>query len=217
MMSFNKYLFLFAHMDDETLLSYGLIRKLLERKCNVSLICMCGNSRKHDVNAIKRQKVFDTMFDKFTINQMRYSNYDLQLDAKKAKEQIHEAIEAIQPEAIITHSSCDLHFEHKMISEIVHLECRMKPGSRVKALYETALPQEFWNFSENAQFKPNTFVDISKFKVDKMKALKRYNFELPCDPNDLRSSYAIQTMNQHYGQVIGVSSCEAYRQQFLVA
>ena len=67
----------------------------------------------------------------------------------------------------------------------------MKPGSRVKALYETALPQEFWNFSENAQFKPNTFVDISKFKVDKMKALKRYNFELPRDPNDLRSAYAI--------------------------
>ena len=51
---FSKYLFLFAHMDDETLLSYGLIRKLLETKCNVSLICMCGNSRKYDVNAIKR-------------------------------------------------------------------------------------------------------------------------------------------------------------------
>ena len=217
MMSFDKYLFLFAHMDDETLLSYGFIRKLLEQNCDVNLVCMCGNSRREDPNAIRRRLTFDAIFDNSKINQICLDNYDLELDYNVAKKQIHNIVDKLRPEVVITHSLCDLHFEHQIISKLLHLECRMKPASSVKALYEISLPQEAWNFSNENRFRPNFFVDISAYEVDKVNAMEKYYFELPSDPNDLRSAKSMQIMNQHYGQVIGVRSCEAYQQQFCIA
>ena len=68
MITLRKYLFLFAHMDDETLLSYGFIRKLLEQNRGVDLVCMCGNSRREDPKAIRRRSTFYTIFDNSKIN-----------------------------------------------------------------------------------------------------------------------------------------------------
>lgn len=40
-----KVLFLFAHMDDETISSYGTIRRAADEGAEVIVHCMCGLGR----------------------------------------------------------------------------------------------------------------------------------------------------------------------------
>ena len=40
-----KVLFLFAHMDDETISSYGTIRRAADEGAEVIVYCMCGLGR----------------------------------------------------------------------------------------------------------------------------------------------------------------------------
>ena len=40
-----RWLFAYAHMDDEAILSYGTMRKLADDGDEVYAACMCGNGR----------------------------------------------------------------------------------------------------------------------------------------------------------------------------
>jgi len=40
-----RWLFAYAHMDDETILSYGTMRKLADEGDEVYAACLCGNGR----------------------------------------------------------------------------------------------------------------------------------------------------------------------------
>ena len=40
-----RWLFAYAHMDDETILSYGTMKKLADDGDEVYAVCMCGNGR----------------------------------------------------------------------------------------------------------------------------------------------------------------------------
>lgn len=40
-----RVLFLFAHMDDETISSYGTIRRAIDEGTEVIIHCMCGLGR----------------------------------------------------------------------------------------------------------------------------------------------------------------------------
>ena len=40
-----RWLFAYAHMDDETILSYGTMRKLADEGNEVYAACICGNGR----------------------------------------------------------------------------------------------------------------------------------------------------------------------------
>jgi LmbE family N-acetylglucosaminyl deacetylase len=41
----DKVLFIYAHMDDETILSYGTMKYLNEIGCSINVLCLCGNGR----------------------------------------------------------------------------------------------------------------------------------------------------------------------------
>ena len=52
-----KWLFIYAHMDDETILSYGFMRKLVDEGNDVNLIAFCGKSRTDDPIWKKQKRI----------------------------------------------------------------------------------------------------------------------------------------------------------------
>ena len=63
-------------------------------------------------------------------------------------------------------------------------------------------------------FKPNYFIDITKYAKQKQQALTRYSMELPADVNDIRSAESILASNRQYGRLMNVKYCEPYQQIF---
>ena len=65
-------LFIFAHMDDETISSYGTIRKMADAGANVILYCICGAGRMtlSDTYTLKHHNQRTDTFHEF-----RLSNY----------------------------------------------------------------------------------------------------------------------------------------------
>jgi hypothetical protein len=75
-----QVLFIYAHLDDETILSYGTILKYASMGYNVTVCVLCGNSRLNDKNADKRFNAFKQNFKNLkNINIITYSYNDLTL------------------------------------------------------------------------------------------------------------------------------------------
>lgn len=61
-----RVLFVFAHMDDEAVSSYGTIRRMLDECVEVTVACMCGLGR-GEASAEKREarrKIFASYSEK---------------------------------------------------------------------------------------------------------------------------------------------------------
>lgn len=208
--------FIYAHMDDETILSYGT---MLKYKClgyNVNAICVCGKGRQYckDKKQIQRLDAFKqnlmSIGVKFRIGEF----YDLSLTAQNISSFLHDTMQDIKPNIVFTHSIFDLHFEHRLLAQELLVLCRLSKQSSVKALYQTVSSTYDQTFSQFGVFQPNYFVDISNVIDKKKTALNNYNVELPDDSNDIRSIESILAQNRHYGRLMNVSYCEAYQQIF---
>lgn len=211
-----KYLFIYAHMDDETLMSYGLMRKLIDEQHDVHLLTLCGISRKEGSLTNDRKNVyFSNMSFLTSYHLCRYC--DLSLKQKNVRNQIEKYIKYIQPNGIVTHTLCDNHFEHRLISNEVVNCCRIKGDSHIKFLWYSALPSTVQTYNQYGAFQPNVFINISKYINDKQNALQKYVDikEIPYDNCDIRSLQACLTSNKLYGFQLGVKYVEAYQQIFM--
>lgn len=206
-------LFIYTHMDDETILSYGTIKKLsINHKVVVATLCGAGRIGNM---SFKRDLVFQQNINALKVEWIKFNDYqDLTLNKDIIDNCLHDIFEKYQPNVVFTHSQKDLHFEHRLVAEQVLLKCRSIPNSSVKTLYTTVSPTYTWTYGQYGNFQPNTFVDISEFAKEKQEALKLYNMELPKNQNDNRSVNSILTQNKMYGYTIGVEYCEPYEQIF---
>lgn len=211
--------FLYAHMDDETILSYGTILKYKCLGYNVNVACICGKGRCHcndesqnlRLNAFK-QNLQDIAVD-FTLGDL----HDLTMTAQNVSCFLRDIIQCMKPAVVFTHSAADLHFEHRLLANELLVACRALSHSTVKELYQTVSPTYDQAFSQFGIFQPNFFVDISRFINEKQKALSRYEVELPADINDIRSAESILAQSRRFGRLMNVSNCEAYQQIFKLA
>lgn len=209
-----KVLFVFAHMDDETINSYGTIRKFLKCGIDVSIYCLCGNGRNRE-NDEHRRKIFDSLMS----NQQgglthRLCCFDLNLIERDINDSVARMIEDENPDVVVTHSIHDLHSEHRMVAEQMLVLCRNKSDSNVKSLYFSAGPQSEWTYGVYGKFQPNTFIDISEFRDDKISALRSYGNIIPSNDFDLRSTDSIIQWNDMWGRVAGQKSSEPYELVF---
>ena len=205
--------FIYAHMDDETIFSYGTIKKLSLNN-NVIVITLCGNGRKNFNN--KRYLAYKQILKNIGIQFISYKNFDLTLSKKNIDSHLNYLFDKYSPNIIFTHSNKDLHFEHKLISEQVLLNCRNIPNSTVKSLYTTVSPTYNWTYGQYGSFQPNTFIDISEYAKEKEEALKLYDMELPKNQLDNRSIDSIMAWNKMHGHTIGVKYAEPYEQVFSI-
>lgn len=211
----NRILFLYAHMDDETILSYGTISKFAEMdNCVLHLGCLCGKGRLNS-DQKKRKTCFDGIVQtKFKDNAIVGEFNDLTLTKQIVDSFVNKTISTIKPTFVITHSMKDLHFEHRLIAESVLLNSRSINGSTVKKLWTTMSPTEFLSHSQFGNYNPNVFVDIANYIVDKQHMLQMYECELPKDENDIRSSESILLNDKLNGHSICKAAAESYEQIF---
>lgn len=204
-------LFIYAHMDDETILSYGTIHSLLERGCDVNLLCLCGCGRADVSNRNERISSFNAITDSLGVKKSICYNYDLSLTRERIQSVISKHINTIKPDTVFTHINDDLHFEHRLVSECVLLACRRTPDSHVNELLVTTSSSNLWN---NGAFNPNVFVDVSKYRQEKLDALKKYSTEIPSNKFDLRSAESVIMWNNMWGVANGLELVEPYKLMF---
>ena len=207
-----KVLFIYAHIDDETINSYGFIQKLLKSNASIEISIMCGQS-----NEKTQQK---TLFDLFKnqnikINLGPYTNISVtQHDAKMF---VNSHFLNQYYDIVVTHSTTDLHYEHRLLAEEVLVALRFK-SLVAKCLLFSSSCINLWSYNQFGTFQPNYFIDISNYIDDKKYALKKYeNIGLiPINKNDLRSLTTIINNNMLYGANIGVNAAEVYQQIFQI-
>jgi hypothetical protein len=61
----------------------------------------------------------------------------------------------------------------------------------------------------NLEFKPNYFIDISRFIDQKLRSLKEYEFEMRKWPHS-RSLKSIEHLAHWRGSIVGLDSAEAF-------
>lgn len=209
----DKVLFIYAHMDDETILSYGTMKYLNEIGCSINVLCLCGNGRQTDKNQNERKNVFHTITKSLNVNVHRENIFDLTLKQDIVEKIIKDELNRIKPNIVITHWNHDMHYEHRMISDIVRVACRQIGNSSVDCLLETTSQTSMQIFNTDS-FSPSFFIDISKYSEDKEKNIKKYFMEIPKDITDLRSADSIMTWNSLYGKTINSKYSEPYNVVF---
>lgn len=213
-----KYLFIYAHLDDETILSYGTMLKLAKNN-SINILTLCGKGRKTNIQqeiTIQKNRILAYKENCKNFKFKLCDNYDLSLTREIVKKEVEKYISNLKPDEVFTHSTADMHYEHRLIAEEVILTCRCKPNSVIKALYCTESQTAKYAYSQFGNFQPNFFVNISDYISIKKNALVKYNYELPINDNDLRSCDSILKNNQILGRQVGTFYCEAYQQIFKV-
>lgn len=208
-------LFIYAHLDDETILSFGTLLKFIQlgKKCRV--VALCGNGRTPHMQ-IDRKNAFFSNLNRIGIDCTCYDNTDLHLTLDSIDQIVQQEIQKYQPRLVVTHSNTDMHFEHRMVSERTLLMCRRISNMNVERLWMAQSQASNQAYGQFGCFQPNVFVDISLFANQKISALKQYSHEIPDNEFDNRSIDSIMTSNRQFGFTCGVKHAEAYKQIFEV-
>lgn len=206
-------LFIYAHMDDETILSYGTIKSFIEKNYNVTLVTVCGYGRK-DSDNLKRLTTYQNIIKELDIKNIILPYYDLNIDEIKCKNRLQQIIFDIKPDIVITHSCNDLHFEHRLLGEMSLVLCRNINDCTVKTLLHTQSNSGKLTFNKFGVYRPNYYIDISKYTDEKLKYLSKYTTELPIDRKDFRNPEYIIFNNKDDGILFGVDAVESYEQIF---
>ena len=214
-----RCLFVYAHLDDETILSYGTIQKHLENKDGVSIAVLCGDGRdsgQFNQSQKDRLDAFYTIYDDIlTANLKVFANNDLTLTHDSIKQCLN-TIDFDDYDVVYTHSIHDLHFEHRLVAEEVTVYCRPNMSS-VKELYSAVTFASTQGFGQFGVFLPNMFIDVEKHINAKKNALSQYSMEFSGHGNnDIRSVESIIDWNRHNGKVVNLKYVEPYEQVFRV-
>lgn len=148
----------------------------------------------------------DVFFADFPDN--RFDEVDL-LDIVKA---VEGRIRDLKPQIVYTHYSGDLNVDHQYTARAVLTATRPIGDYCVEEIYafETLSSSE-WNFDHTLQaaFRPNVFVDITDYYVQKEAAMKCYVSEL-CEFPHPRSLTGMDVLSKTRGMAAGMQRAEAF-------
>lgn len=130
-----KVLFAYAHLDDETILSYGTMRRFVRENHDVRILTMCRGRAGQSQD--RRLAAYDSIMAYLKVSAVCGGYDDLSLTENAVKGLMREQIADFKPELLITHSPCDLHFEHRMLADCSLLEVRQTKGCGIKKLWQT--------------------------------------------------------------------------------
>ena len=207
-----------AHPDDEVLGCGGTIAKHNFEGDKVHVVFMTDGIKSRtqfsDEDLTERaeaSKLAQTILSIETINSMGFQ--DNQMDnvpLLQIVQKLEVIIKEIKPEIIYTHHNGDLNIDHQLTHDAVMTACRPVPNFIVKEIYGfEVLSSTDWSNSQKFTFKPNYFVNITKYFSKKIIAAKAYKKEMR-DPPHSRSIKHIEVLAQHRGFSIGVEMAEAF-------
>jgi len=210
-----KVLVVAAHPDDEVLGIGGTILKHNKQGDDVyCLIAAQGmaarNQSKKELKKLHEQCMQSV--DILGIKKVFFLNFpDNKMDSVPLLDivqKFEQIITKVKPDIIYTHHENDLNVDHRLCFQAVNTACRPcnKDGATEIYTFETLSCTE-WQWSQ-PRFAPNTYIDISTFIKDKIKALKAYKSEVAKFPHP-RSEEGIKTLAKYRGMESGLKYAEA--------
>jgi len=200
-----------SHFDDEVLGCGGTIAKHIFNGDNVHVLILTDSSSTQypgnsDIAGRKTREAREA--NRCLGSVLHIESFpDMRLDTVPQCELascISGYIERIKPEIVYTHSKNDLNKDHRMTYEASVVACRPMSGVKKILCYEVLSSTEW-----GEGFKPNYYVDITKFIGIKKGAMSEHKTELKEWPHP-RSEIGLLYLASYRGSNICVPYAEAF-------
>lgn len=134
-----------------------------------------------------------------------------QIDRLDIIQAIEKMIAVIAPNTVYTHHAGDLNIDHAICHNSLLTACRPVPESRVSKIYAIEVPSstEWSSPNPSNAFIPTRFVDISKMREVKRRALEAYAEEMRPFPH-ARSFEGVEALAIWRGVSAGLPAAEAF-------
>jgi LmbE family N-acetylglucosaminyl deacetylase len=201
-----------AHPDDEILGSGGTIKKLINHGYKVITVISAKGRKEEEsriqplmVQANKHLGVEEVLFLEFPNLLMET------IPLVEINKSIEELLDKYNPAMIFTHHYGDTNRDHQILFQAVLTAARPLPGKKpVEILcFETVSSSEWSQHTNDKEFKPNYFVDITDTIDDKLKSLYHYDVEMRPFPHP-RSYDGVKYLARVRGMTVGVEYAEAF-------
>ncbi|WML26106.1 PIG-L deacetylase family protein [Neobacillus sp. OS1-33] len=201
-----------AHPDDEILGSGGTIKKLINHGYKVITVISAKGRKEEEsriqplmVQANKHLGVEEVLFLEFPNLLMET------IPLVEINKSIEELLDRYNPAMIFTHHYGDTNRDHQILFQAVLTAARPLPGKKpVEILcFETVSSSEWSQHTNDKEFKPNYFVDITDTIDDKLKSLHHYDVEMRPFPHP-RSYDGVKYLARVRGMTVGVEYAEAF-------
>lgn len=213
-----------AHPDDEVLACGGTLARAIEMGATTQVLFLGeGVSARfpfgeYDSQEFKTQtetreagarRALETLgIKKATFRNRLCCQFD-KLPIISIVKDIEAEIEDFKPTMLFTHNPSEVNVDHKIAFEAVEIACRPTRGVTPKEIYAFEIVcSGSWTF--DSTFKPNVFVDVTKYWDKKLAAWHCYEGENRPFPFP-RSDRGLETLAQYRGMNVGVTYAEAFR------
>jgi len=217
-----RILIVAAHPDDEILGCGGTVARLSKEGYEVyTLILGEGVTSRDERRSVeKRKKEIEKLREQaYSANEIigakevfihnfpdnRFDTVPF-LDIVKSIERIKDKI---KPKIVFTHYKEDLNIDHRITYNAVITATRPMVGELVKEIYSfEILSSTEWNYP--LSFSPDVFFDVSETLQLKIRAIKKYKFELR-DVFHPRSIKGIKLNAEYWGVKVGLKYAEVFK------
>ena len=222
-LDFQRILVVVAHPDDEVLGCGATISMLVSKDKEVHLLILGGiTTSRFEENTNEeawKKEVFKEETEKAAallgITSITRTNFDDNrfdtipiLELIKAVENVKDKI---RPDLIITHDFSDLNVDHRLTHQAVMTTFRPNVEyNRFRIMTFETLSSNEWQDQAMSSFHPNCYVDITKYFIKKIEAMKCYKSEIKSYPHP-RSLKGIEYLARKRGMEVCVEYAEAFR------
>ena len=205
-----------AHPDDEVLGAGGTLAKHAAAGHDVTVLIVTeGTTAQYDDESLIAQKREEARrcADRLGVSSVRFGDLpDMRLDTVPHVEVnavIEDAIDAVAPDVVYTHSPHDVNKDHAAVAESTRVATR--PGSGVERVLAYEVPSSTgWAGGDRERFQPTTYVEITDHLDRKVDAFAAYETETREYPHP-RSERSIRALAETRGTESGVAAAEAFQ------
>lgn len=198
--------------DDEILGSGGTIKKLINHGYKViTVIAAKGRKQEeHHIQQLMLQANRQIGVDEVLF--LELPNLLLEtIPLVEINKSIEDLLDKYNPAMIFTHHYGDTNRDHQILFQAVLTAARPLPGKKpIEILcFETVSSSEWSQHTNDKEFKPNYFVDITDTIDDKLQSLHHYDVEMRPFPHP-RSYEGVEYLARVRGMTVGVEYAEAF-------
>ena len=209
-----------AHPDDETFGAGGALAKFYNQGYSVYAISFTNGVGARGSNGndsiTKRVRAAESAANELGFNWVFRGEFpDNALDTVSLLEIvkiIEETKYDVKPSIVITHSPSDLNVDHRIVATAVLTAFRPVPNEIFIEILAMEIPSatDFGHSAFFGNFNPNYFINIESTWEKKLKALEKYQDEVPESPHS-RSESGIHALAILRGHQVGIELAEAFQ------
>jgi len=206
------------HPDDETLGCGGAILRHTAEGDSVHWLIMTAmhesqgytseeiRTRQNEIDDINKRYGFDG------VHKLNFPTAELDACARnKLISAFSKAMAIVEPAVMYLPYRNDIHSDHKVTFDVA-AACTKSfryPSIKSVRVYETLSETEQGLSPDDSGFRPNLFIDISRYFDEKIEIMQVYKSEMGEEPFP-RSRGVIEALAKYRGSVIGSHAAEAF-------